>query len=655
MDGDFKTARAERRKLEKRWRKSKSEEDRELYVTQRNLCAELSVSKQEQYYKHLIESSSNKQKSLFKIVDETLDKKAERILPAHTDAKALANEFNQYYIDKIDKLRAAIPESKEEPISEKVYFVGTKLNCFAPTTDEEVKEIISEFGVKTSCEDPLPAELLNAAMNELLPLYVELVNKSLREGTMDGIKHSEIDPLLKKLGLDSDIKKNYRPVNNLVFLSKLTERVVSKRLDKHMEVNNLFNDEFFGYKKHHSTETMMLGISDDILSGFDEGKCTVMLFLDLSAAFDTIDIDKLVEILGDEIGLTGTALAWCKSFLSNRTQRVKINGEYSDSLQIKFGTVQGSVLGPKFFNIYVRSQPRVFRNCGFKSTAFADDSNGMKSFSISFQYSILKDEVKNCIDQVTIWMNQLFLKINPDKTEIILFYPKSLHHQIIIGGTIIGEDSIRFSKFVKNVGVWLDCIMKMDKQVNTIVSHCYALLRKIGRVRNMLTEQDTETLVHAVISSRLDYCNSILINTSKSNIFKLQKVQNAAARMIVRKGKRCSISGVLKTLHWLRVESRIYFKVLLLVYKCIHGQCSKNLQIKYKAYNCRPQDYLMLETKRVKTKYGRRTFSFVGPKLWNALPLHIRMEENIDRFKTQVKTLLFDGTEDFKKRAFMYN
>ena len=121
-----------------------------------------------------------------------------------------------------------------------------------------MREVIQKFGVKTSCEDPLPAALIKSAMNELLPLYVELVNKSLAEGTMEGIKHSEIDPLLKKDGLDRDIKKNYRPVNNLVFLSKLTERIVSKRIDEHMERNGLFTDEFFGYKKHHSTETMML-------------------------------------------------------------------------------------------------------------------------------------------------------------------------------------------------------------------------------------------------------------------------------------------------------------------------------------------------------------------------------------------------------------
>ena len=162
-------------------------------------------------------------------------------------------------------------------------------------------------------------------------------------------------------------------------------------------------------------------------------------------------------------------------------------------------------------------------------------------------------------------------------------------------------------------------------------------------------------LVHAVITSRLDYCNSLLINISKSNLRKLQKVQNAAARLVVRKGKRKSIAGALKELHWLRVESRIIFKLLLLVYKCVTGQCSNNLKIQYKTHNCRPQDYLLLKTKRVKTKYGTRTFDYVAPKLWNALPLHVRMEEDIEKFKKQVKTILFDGTEQFKNEAYKYD
>ena len=163
-------------------------------------------------------------------------------------------------------------------------------------------------------------------------------------------------------------------------------------------------------------------------------------------------------------------------------------------------------------------------------------------------------------------------------------------------------------------------------------------------------------LVHSVISSKLDYCNSLLINTSRANLFKLQKVQNAAARLVVRGRKRDRISKVLSDLHWLKVEPRIIFKIQLLTYKRIKGLCSRNLKIEYKAYNnCRPQDYLLLETRAAKTKYGKRTFDYAAPRLWNALPLEVRMEENIDKFKGQIKIILFEGADKLKRLAPMYN
>ena len=195
-----------------------------------------------------------------------------------------------------------------------------------------------------------------------------------------------------------------------------------------MERNNLFNESAFAYKKHHSTETMMLGVVNDVVKGFDEDKCTADMFLDLSAAFDTIDIDKLIVILCEEIGLSGVAQKWCKSFLTNRTQRVKINGEFSDKLIVNYGSVQGSVLGPKSFNIYTRSQPKIFQESGFVTSSFVNDSNGRKTFSIAFQYNILKNDMENCINSIVHWSNLLCLKINTDKTKIILLHPKSLSH-----------------------------------------------------------------------------------------------------------------------------------------------------------------------------------------------------------------------------------
>ena len=322
---------------------------------------------------------------------------------------------------------------------------------------------------------------------------------------------------------------------------------------------------------------------------------------------------------------------------------------------MEYGAPQGSVLGPKFFNAYVRSQPSVFESCDFKSSAFADDSNGMKTFALTFQYNVLKNDVPNCVNKIVEWMNEKFLKINPDKTELVLFHPESQRDNVIIRGTTIGGQCIRFSKKTKNVGVWLDENLNFDTHINHTVSHCYKLLKDIGSLRNVLTNNLTEQLVHAVICSRLDYCNSLLFNVNKSNIFKLQKVQNAAARLEARCGKRHSVSNVISNLHWLRIEARIVFKILLLVHKCIVGKCSNNLSITYKAYNRRPDDYLMLQQNKVNTNYGKRTFDYASSRLWNVVPMHLRSTENTDSFKKGIKTMLFADFNNFMKRVNKYN
>ena len=297
--------------------------------------------------------------------------------------------------------------------------------------------------------------------------------------------------------------------------------------------------------------------------------------------------------------------------------------KFPSVLEALLGNAQGSVSGPDLFRP-VRNQPKIFESCQFESTSFADDSNGKKIFAIEFQYNVCKNDIATVMSEITHWMNMMFLKINPEKTEIILFHLKSHQEQVIIRGSLIGDQCIRYSEAVKNVGVWLDHQLNMDVHINKVNSHCYKMIKDIGRIRNVLSHKHTEMLVHAVIS-RLDYCNSLFFNLSRESIYKLQKVQNAAARLIARKRKHDSISDTLIELHWLPVESRVIFKILLLVFKCIRGICSENLisKLKFKKYNCRPDDYLKLETEKVFTKFGRRTFAYAGPRLWNSLPLNL--------------------------------
>jgi hypothetical protein len=387
------------------------------------------------------------------------------------------------------------------------------------------------------------------------------------QGSIDGVNWSVLDPLLKKFGLDCDVWKNYRPVNNLLFFSKITERVVSNRTEDHMDKHNLHEPSQFAYKTHHNTEIMMLGVTDEVLRGFDDNMATVVIFLDLSAAFDTIDTRKLLQILEQELGISGNALKWFESFLTGRTQRVKISGEYSETLEVPFGAPQGSVLGPKLFNGNVRSQPLVFKKCMFSSSSFADDSNGRRTFALTFQFNVLKNEVTKCINEIVKWSFSHYMKINPDKTEIMLFRPPSLNNEVIVNGIFLDGQCIRFSDEVKNVGVWLDRNLTMDKHINAIVSHCYKLLRDLRRIKKYLQRTHIERLDHAIISSRLDYCNCLFVNISKDNLYKLQKVQNAAARLILGRRRRDSESCIKMKIILFRVDISSEDGVLLVLFK----------------------------------------------------------------------------------------
>ena len=149
--------------------------------------------------------------------------------------------------------------------------------------------------------------------------------------------------------LIKNLLQNYRPIVNLQFLSKVIERVVLKRLNKHMEENNLHCHQQFGYKKNHSTENLLLQIVDETLVGFDKKVGTVLILIDMYATFDTVDLKNLLCILENKIGLQGTALQWFRSFLMNRKQKVSIIGYFSEPLTILYGVPQGSVLGPILF------------------------------------------------------------------------------------------------------------------------------------------------------------------------------------------------------------------------------------------------------------------------------------------------------------------
>ena len=145
--------------------KKKTEESMNDYIQQKEVCVEMSISKQTSYYSRLVKGSSGSQKSLFKVANELLDKTSKKVLPSHEDAKELANELSQFYIDKVNKIRESIPVVEDIPEYYARPFMGERMMKFQPTTEEELLEIMNQSGIKTSMEDPIPARVLQSLDN----------------------------------------------------------------------------------------------------------------------------------------------------------------------------------------------------------------------------------------------------------------------------------------------------------------------------------------------------------------------------------------------------------------------------------------------------------------------------------------------------------
>ena len=229
-----------------------------------------------------------------------MDKNQEKVLPDCESIQVLTNDFNNYFNDKIKKIRENF--SDNDVAFESSEFDGSLLWEFDLTTVEELRSIIKETGVKCSASDPLPKCILRDNLETVLPALCELVNMSLRTGNMDNVKLADVISTLKAEWLDNNSMKNYRPISNLVFIGKLIERVVLLRLNRHLKLNNLDVPVQSAYKKHHSSETLLIRISNDLLIASDKNSATILILLDLSAAFDTVDHSKLLAILEKEIG-----------------------------------------------------------------------------------------------------------------------------------------------------------------------------------------------------------------------------------------------------------------------------------------------------------------------------------------------------------------
>ena len=416
-----------------------------------------------------------------------------------------------------------------------------------------------------SCElDTIPTSVLKQITPSIVPTITRIINISLTQGIFaEEWKTTIVHPLLKKQESQL-ILSDYRSVSNLSFLSKLLEKCALQQFNKHCITNKLLPNYQSAYGKNYIMETSLIKLINDILGAMERQEVTALTALDLSATFDTVDHEILIEVLEHQFGITNSALSWFKTYLYPRKFIVDISGHRLREIDLKFSVPQGSLAGPILYLAYASTLRYVIQaNSMININGYADDHSLNKNFSADNR----NDETSTirllelCMTDIKDWMDSNRLKMNTTKTEFIMFGWKKQLQKCITETMKVNDDMVPRSNTVKCLGAWLDQHLSFKTHIKKKCQTAMMNLQKIKTIHHMLSQEACHQQILGLVMSHLDYVNAILINLPQREINKLQRIQNMAAKIVLCKSKYESSRESLWELHWLPIHRRIQHKI----------------------------------------------------------------------------------------------
>ena len=404
--------------MRKSGEKNKTTENRKRFNAMKIEVMKIKDKAKEIYYTNRIEKCGNNQKLLFGLLNEMLSKKSQQVLPDNYTDKDLANLFNQYFLDKIENIRKNLNAKNVNRDEINEITTHTRMDSFEKVSESETKRVINSLSNATCALDPIHTGLVKQCLDILLPIHTKIINLSLGYGVFPTeLKTALIGPSLKKPKLDHNTLKNYRPVSNIPFLSKVIEKCAISQLDSYMATNNMHELHQSAYRVGHSTETALTRINNDIACELDRGRGVILVLLDLSAAFDTIDHEILHNRMRKRLGICHSALDWFDSYHNRRMQRVVINDSTSESVILKFGGPQGSLIGAEDYKLYTLPVGDIIRKHNMLFEIYADDTQLYVSFVIQDSSDLVNaiSKIELCVSEIKDWMTRNLLKLNAEK------------------------------------------------------------------------------------------------------------------------------------------------------------------------------------------------------------------------------------------------
>lgn len=573
-----------------------------------------------------------------------------------TDPQTISNEFNNFFLSVASNLTSANcvkPNGFYESQWKGSFFQRQETNSMflRPILEEDLIKIIKSLKNNTKPGlDGISSKFVKETYKKYITVLLYLVNKSFETGIFpEKLKEAVVIPIFKK-GSKTECN-NYRPISLLSSLSKIFEKAMKERLIEYLETINFFSSKQFGFRKGISTEIAINEFIEKVSIGINDGKKVSGLFLDISKAFDTVDHDILLQKM-DNCGIRGVVNSLFESYLKNRKQCVSNNGINSDFGIIKYGVPQGSVLGATLFLVYIND----LCNGNFNGhlTSFADDT---ALCYIADNRNDIRGQMKEDLCRLGWWFMKNNMVLSVEKTKYINFNLRgndSLEESLMFKcpDCLCNEKEcvskckeILEDECIKYLGVYVDKELNWKKHITNLKGKINSVLRIFYFIKHMCDEAILKMLYFSLVHCRLNYGIVTWGGTYVSNLKPLFIVQKKCIRVICKKPHDHPSFTLFSQLQILPLRNMFVFKVLRLFFiKC--RNCNTCVDYKQKLRNS--NDY---PVPKPNVTYFTKTFSYLGPKLFNMLSISLRNVNCLYLFCKYVKKWL-QGIEQVEQSFF---
>ena len=562
------------------------------------------------------------------------------------DPKIIANSLNEHFstVGKVMASKFSSNTNQKNPLD----YVSADIKnllIFSPTTQSEISKLIRKLNIKKSCGyDSISNKILKFSSSVITPFIVKLFNECIKNGIFpDCFKTAQVVPLFK--GGEREDRTCYRPISLLPAVGKLLEKVISVRTTKFLQKNNAFSNHQFGFREGFSTEYAILDIYEKLLCNLDKGLSSCAIFLDLAKAFDSVDHGVLLSKL-PKYGIRGKSFDFFKSYLTSRTQFVKLGGVSSSLLPIDFGVPQGSILGPLLFIIFINDLQNA-TNLFIK--LFADDTFLCAENS---NFDLLEREVNLELEKVYEWLSANKLTLNISKSKYMLVTNKkdiTRNPSISIDGTLL-ESCEKY----KYLGVVIDKNLTWKPQIEHVCKKISKACGAIAKLRHCMSTKLLVEVYHSLIHSYLRYGIMVWGTASDVNLHPLKVLVNRAVRIITSAPfGRVDLDPIYSYLRVLDLEKVYSLETCKYMYKvkkdlipvviAKHFRNRSEILPKHN-YNLRNRN----QAPKIETRLtsSEKSIQLRGEKLWADLPDNLKECSSLVNFKKNMKLSLLESYVD---------